>query len=219
VRLEFFEQVRSAWLGVDLTPVEEALANHLGLDREKVALVAGVAEDSPAAQAGLHQHDILVRFDGEEPATLERLREILAEKRPGDALRIAFLRRGESQEVEARLARARPGEGGAFPYGLYQAFGAQPGEALKLNPVLRALVPGQYLQPGKVEWLNESWPVVVQGQKVWDLQNLYGKAKTDAAKDKEKGEDSLREQMDELRRQIEGLQETLRKLAEQPRKE
>jgi hypothetical protein len=222
VRLEFFDQVRSAWLGVDLTPVEEALANHLGLDREKVALVAGVAEGSPAAQAGLQQHDILVRFDGEEPATLERLREILAERRPGDVLPIAYLRRGESNEIEARLARARPGEGGAsFPYSVYQAFGNQPNLAWKLNPTLRTLVQGEYLQP-PANLSTEQWPLFVQGlqgQKVWDFPSLYGKLKQAAEPAPEKVEDGLRGQLDELRQQIEALQETLRKLTEQQRKE
>jgi hypothetical protein len=217
VRLVFFEQVRSAWLGVDLTPVEEALANHLGLDREKVALVTGVAEGSPAAQAGLCQHDIVVRFDGEEPATLERLREILAERRPGEVLRIGYLRRGESQEVEARLQRAKPWTGGwSHPYALYGAL--QPSGAWQLDPSIAGLKwkldTGNFMP--LTEW-KDTWPLLLQAQKAQarkasDLQSLYSKLGR-TTEPEAKAEDR-RGQMDELKQQIEKLQETLQKLVE-----
>ncbi|MHC5062733.1 MAG: PDZ domain-containing protein, partial [Planctomycetota bacterium] len=83
-----------AWLGVDLRPVSDALAEHMDLDQDEVSQIVSVTPDSPAEDGGLREHDIILEMDGDSPATGERLREILGEKEPGDELRLSLLRRG-----------------------------------------------------------------------------------------------------------------------------
>lgn len=104
-----------AWLGVDLRSVSEALAGHLRLDRDEVSQVVSVTPDSPAETGGLRDHDIILEFDGRSPATGEDLRELLADKEPGDMLTISLLRKGKEQELEIELgespSRSWPGTG------------------------------------------------------------------------------------------------------------
>ncbi len=95
-----------AWLGVDLRPVSEALAGHLRLDRDEVAQVDSVTPDSPAEAGGLRDHDIILEFDGRSPATGEDLRELLADKDPGDMLEISLLRKGKELELEIELGES-----------------------------------------------------------------------------------------------------------------
>ncbi len=58
--------VRRPWLGANLIEVSPDFANAAGLDRAAGALVSYVAEEGPAASAGLKTGDIVVSVDGKE---------------------------------------------------------------------------------------------------------------------------------------------------------
>jgi Do/DeqQ family serine protease len=58
--------VRRPWLGATLQNVTADVAETLGLDRPKGALVAGLIPGGPAAKAGLKIGDLLVSIDGHE---------------------------------------------------------------------------------------------------------------------------------------------------------
>jgi len=57
-------RVSRGWLGVVIQEVNRDLAESFGLDRPHGALVSRVMENSPAAQAGVREGDIIVRFAG-----------------------------------------------------------------------------------------------------------------------------------------------------------
>lgn len=71
--------------------------------------VVSVAADTPAAKAGLKEGDIIFSIDGEAVATNDDVLAFLRGKKPGDVIRVAFLRDGGEREVELKLAR-RPFE-------------------------------------------------------------------------------------------------------------
>jgi len=98
-----------ALMGVWLGTVDEALASQLGVAADQVALVTDVGEGSPAAAAGLNQHDVIVEINGQRPAGEERVREVIAEHKPGDSIGIRIMRRGQPQELHAVLGQ-RPEE-------------------------------------------------------------------------------------------------------------
>jgi Do/DeqQ family serine protease len=58
--------VRRPWLGANLIEVNPEFAKAAGLDRAAGALVSYVADDGPAAAAGLKTGDIIVSVDGKE---------------------------------------------------------------------------------------------------------------------------------------------------------
>ncbi|HLJ71555.1 MAG TPA: trypsin-like peptidase domain-containing protein, partial [Roseiarcus sp.] len=58
--------VRRPWLGASLQNVTQDIAESLGLDKPVGALVAGVVDGGPAAEAGLKRGDIIVAVDGVE---------------------------------------------------------------------------------------------------------------------------------------------------------
>src|SRR6185503_19684032 len=61
------------WIGIHATPVgDEALKSQLDLKEDRL-IVVQIVPDSPAAKAGVKQHDILIKFGDRNLATLEDL--------------------------------------------------------------------------------------------------------------------------------------------------
>ncbi|MFN2470851.1 MAG: S1C family serine protease [Gaiellaceae bacterium] len=111
----------------DLTP---SLARHLGLAVDRGALVASVAEGSPAARAGIRGGkdegqfngsifprggDVVVEIGGRSVRSADDVARILLERhRSGEVVIFTLLRDGRRRDVSVRLAPRPPGpvEGG-----------------------------------------------------------------------------------------------------------
>ncbi|HNQ87448.1 MAG TPA: PDZ domain-containing protein [Verrucomicrobiota bacterium] len=93
-----------AFLGVELAPVEAALTAQLGLEREAGALIETVAEESPAAKAGLQRHDVVVGIDGQRVKSPADLSERIRGHQKGDQVVLEILRGGKAQKTEVVLS-------------------------------------------------------------------------------------------------------------------
>lgn len=93
----------SAYLGVELGPVEPALATQLGLEDAGGALVNMVVDDSPAAKAGLRQHDIIAKLDGKTVRDPADLSVRIGKQKKGDKVTLTVIRGGKPIEIEATL--------------------------------------------------------------------------------------------------------------------
>ncbi|MBI2303178.1 MAG: trypsin-like peptidase domain-containing protein [Chloroflexi bacterium] len=91
------------WIGVGVGPVTPALASELKLKVDKGVYVASVTRASPAAQAGLRQGDVIIRFESQEVATVRQLQEAIRRQKIGDRTRITFIRDGQEQTVTVTL--------------------------------------------------------------------------------------------------------------------
>jgi hypothetical protein len=94
-------------IGVVLAPVEPLLARHLKLDPSNATMVADVMPGSPAMEAGLVPGDILLEIGG-EPASIERIGEIVARKGPDGEVKIWVLHDGEKRAVKLRPRMMAP---------------------------------------------------------------------------------------------------------------
>lgn len=96
-----------SFLGAQLRWVSPALASHLGLDPKRSTEVGAILADGPAALAGLHEHDVIIKVDGDDNASPDTIRARLAQDAPGAT--IAFtLQHGQSQrEVVVKLGAWR----------------------------------------------------------------------------------------------------------------
>jgi S1-C subfamily serine protease len=85
-------------------------------DLTQGVIVRAVAEDSPAADAGLEEGDIITAVDGEPLAGPQALVEAIADRKPGDTVTLTVYRRdaGEEQEIEVTLAENPEREGAAY---------------------------------------------------------------------------------------------------------
>lgn len=94
-------------LGVVLAPIDPLLARHLRLDPAKVSMVAEVMDGSPAMEAGLVAGDLLLEIGG-EPASIERIGEVVSRQGPDGEVKIAVLHDGEKRSVKLRPRMMAP---------------------------------------------------------------------------------------------------------------
>jgi serine protease Do len=105
-----FGEVRRAYLGIVMQPVESVDAEYYQLPRPMGALIQDVVDGSPAGAAGLQQEDVVVELDGiaiERPSQLQLL---IAQHRPGEEVSVRFYRDGEVQDATIRLGVAPLGQ-------------------------------------------------------------------------------------------------------------
>lgn len=105
-------------MGVTMNSVDEALADQLGVAEDDVVLIESVMPGYGAQKAGIKAHDVITEIDGKSPVTMDRVREVLKGKKPGDKVRVKVARaKGEKEftvELMAEGATAGP-VAGAMP--------------------------------------------------------------------------------------------------------
>ncbi|MEO1836638.1 MAG: S1C family serine protease, partial [Akkermansiaceae bacterium] len=108
------KQAPQAWLGVLSEPIDETLGVHL--DLESGVVLDYVAPDSPAEAAGLLQHDIVVKVDGEPVGDQDELREAIQTHDPGVEVTLTVVSKGEEVERKVKLGE-RPAAVPQLPRG------------------------------------------------------------------------------------------------------
>ncbi|MDT8345551.1 MAG: Do family serine endopeptidase, partial [Thermohalobaculum sp.] len=96
-------QTRRGWLGVHIQTVNPEIAEALGLDGAKGALVSDVAPDGPAAAAGIKAGDVILNFDGRDVTDMRSLPRMVADTPVGKAVRVVIFRDGKTQTVKVDL--------------------------------------------------------------------------------------------------------------------
>ena len=95
--------VSRGYLGVQIQPLTKDLAEGLGLDRSKGALVNSTESGTPAAKAGLRSGDVLTSVNGQPVADARDLSRRIAGLKPGSKVEIVYLRGGKEQTAEVEL--------------------------------------------------------------------------------------------------------------------
>ena len=96
-------EVARGWLGVEIQPVTQDIADSLSLKDAKGAIVAKVEKDSPAAAAGLKDGDVVAAIDGESVADSHDLARKIAALGPKKVAELSIIRKGAPQTVTVTL--------------------------------------------------------------------------------------------------------------------
>jgi len=96
-------RMRRGWLGVRIQAVTDEMAEGLGLKEAKGAIVAGVEPDAPAAQAGVRQGDIIVRFNGVDIEKSRSLPTVVADTPIGQTADLQVLREGKPVKLRIKV--------------------------------------------------------------------------------------------------------------------
>ncbi|MGB3710357.1 MAG: Do family serine endopeptidase [Erythrobacter sp.] len=102
-------EIERGFLGIGLQPVDDDLADALGLEQNRGEIIQNVQDDSAADQAGLRAGDVIVSVNGQAVTSDQTVSYLVANIPPGDTIPITILREGERLGVNATLGR-RPSE-------------------------------------------------------------------------------------------------------------
>jgi serine protease Do len=102
-QLKDFGKPRRGWLGVKIQGVTDEIAESLGLDKARGALVASVTEKGPAEAAGIQPGDIVLTFDGKDVTDMKRLPRIVAETAIDKAVKVTVWRKRKETPINVKV--------------------------------------------------------------------------------------------------------------------
>ena len=104
-----YKVVQRALLGVSIQEVDAKLASEKKLSTLSGVYVQGLTDGSAAAKAGLTKGDIITQINGVSVNTSSQLQEQVARFRPGDQVKVTYLRGNRESIVTATLHNATGG--------------------------------------------------------------------------------------------------------------
>ncbi len=98
-------KVQRGYLGVHIQNISPEMSKWFDIEAGQGALVAEVAEGSPAEQAGLQKDDVVVSIDGQVVKDAGALRSRVATSAPNKELKLEVIRDGERMEKSVTLGQ------------------------------------------------------------------------------------------------------------------
>lgn len=105
-----YGRTRRGWLGVRIQSVTDEIAESLGLDKAKGALVASVTADGPAKDAGLEAGDIILELNGEKIDEMRHLPRVVAETPINSEAKVMYWRDGKTHETTVKVGELEKAE-------------------------------------------------------------------------------------------------------------
>jgi serine protease Do len=111
--------VTRGWIGVQIQPVTDDMAESLGLNKAEGALVAEPQEGGPAAKAGIKAGDVIAAVDGRPVKDARDLAKRIGAMAPGASVKLDVIRNGSHQTLtfvlgelpkDQKQAKAKGGE-------------------------------------------------------------------------------------------------------------
>ncbi|WP_370193528.1 Do family serine endopeptidase [Aurantimonas coralicida] len=95
--------VERGWLGVQIAPVTDDIAEAVGLDEEKGAIVTLPDNETPATKAGIKTGDVITAVNGETVEGPRELARMIGNYRPDTKVDVTIWRDGKAQDVSVEL--------------------------------------------------------------------------------------------------------------------
>jgi Do/DeqQ family serine protease len=99
-------KVTRGWIGVSLQPLTAELAQGLGLDSTRGAIVARVHPGSPADTAGLQANDVIVKFGPTPVDDYHHLQRLSSDAEPGTSVPLEIVRKRSHKTVTLKVAES-----------------------------------------------------------------------------------------------------------------
>lgn len=96
-------KVARGWLGVQIQPITDEIAESLDLKDNHGALVAGVEPGSPAEHGGIKRGDVIVSMNGEKVDDFKDLPKLVAKAKAGNDSIFEVERQGKTHKIEVEI--------------------------------------------------------------------------------------------------------------------
>src|SRR6202163_3471721 len=115
--------VSRGWIGIQIQPVTQDIADSLGLKKAEGALVAELQANGPAAKAGIESGDVITAVNSQSIKDARELARTIGSLAPGSAVKLDVLHKGKDEAVNLALgqlpalqqANADPAHGSDIP--------------------------------------------------------------------------------------------------------
>jgi len=101
-------KVERGGIGARIQPVTDEIAEAIGLDKGRGAMIAVIDPASPAAQAKLQPGDVILAYDGKPIDRSRQLPRLIADTPPETPVKLTVWRDGKENEVELKIAVLNP---------------------------------------------------------------------------------------------------------------
>jgi serine protease Do len=105
-------KVTRGFLGIGIKDLDEDTAKDLGLTHAKGVLVKEVQKDGAAEKAGIKPADVILRYDGKDVVDSGRLRNLVADTKPGTKVQMVVVRDGKERTLNATVGELASGKSG-----------------------------------------------------------------------------------------------------------
>lgn len=95
--------VSRGWIGVQIQPVTQDIADSLGLKKTEGALVAEPQKDGPAAKAGIEAGDVITAVNGDAVKDARDLAKKIGALPPKSAVKLTVLHKGADKTINLTL--------------------------------------------------------------------------------------------------------------------
>jgi serine protease Do len=102
--------IERGWLGVQIRPMTEEVAQVLGYDSPRGAVIEAVSDDSPASKAGLEKGDIILSFGDTQIDELRDLTRAVADTDPEAAAKVTVLHKGKEVTRDVTIGKLKPSD-------------------------------------------------------------------------------------------------------------
>ena len=99
------EEIERGFLGVSIQPVDDDIADALGIDENRGEIVQAVQPGEAADRAGLRAGDVVISVNGEEVTPDNTLSFIVANIAPGTTVPVVYIRGGERRRANVTVGR------------------------------------------------------------------------------------------------------------------
>ncbi len=108
-KLRSGQSIERGFLGVQIQPINEDLADSLGIPHNRGEFIQSVQPDQAAAKAGLLSGDVVLKIDGKDVGPDQTLSFIVANTAPGKRIPVEFIRDGKRMSLNVVVGK-RPTE-------------------------------------------------------------------------------------------------------------
>ncbi len=98
-----FGVVQRGFLGINIEEVNDQTAKELGLAAPEGVYIKAVTKGGASDEAGLSPNDVIVGINDAMVKTMPEFQELLGRYRPGNSLKLTFLRDGQRKETNVTL--------------------------------------------------------------------------------------------------------------------
>ena len=97
--------VTRGWMGVQVQPVTQDIADSIGLKEAQGALVDEPQPNSPAAKAGVEAGDVIVAMNGKAVKDSRDLARKISDTAPGTSVKLDVMHQGQQKTIDLTVAK------------------------------------------------------------------------------------------------------------------